>query len=152
VEAAHQHGPVNMPEVDFFILSDPEEAALLRAACRVVENAWGQGLRVYVLASDDAQATRMDEMLWTFRQDSFVPHELFSGGDTPAARVLIGTGAGVTEGTDVLVNLGADVPPWYALCTRIAEMVCADTGHRTRGRTRYRMYREAGAELRTHEV
>jgi len=141
-----------MPEVNFYILSNPQEAALLHVACRLTEKAWGQGQRVYVLAADDAQAARMDEMLWTFRQDSFVPHEPFSGDNPPTARVLVGTGHAVPEHTDLLVNLGAEIPPWYAQCNHVADVVGAEPGHKAGGRKRYRVYRDAGAELRTHEV
>jgi DNA polymerase-3 subunit chi len=141
-----------MPEVDFYILSDAEQAGLLRAACRVVEKAWSQGLRVHVLAADDEQASCMDEMLWTFRQDSFVPHERWRADEPPDAQVLIATPACVAQDADVLVNLGAAVPSWYRQCGRIAELVAADPVHKASGRERYRMYRDAGEELRTHEV
>ena len=141
-----------MPEVDFYILSDPEQPGLLRAACRLVEKAWSQGMRVHVLATDDEQAARMDEMLWTFRQDSFIPHERWRGNEPPATRVLIATPACVAQDADLLVNMGADIPPWYRQCGRIAELVSADPLHKASGRERYRMYRDAGAELRTHEV
>jgi DNA polymerase-3 subunit chi len=141
-----------MPEVDFYIVSDPEQSGLLRAACRVVEKAWSQGLRVHVLAADEEQASRMDEMLWTFRQDSFVPHERWHGDEPSGVRVLIATPACVAQDADVLVNLGADIPSWYRHCGRIAELVATDPGHRASGRERYRIYRDAGAELRTHEV
>lgn len=141
-----------MTEVDFYIMSDPEETVLMRVACRLAESAWGDGERVYLLAADDAQAARMDEMLWTFRQDSFVPHERVGGDNPPTARVLVGTGQAVPERIDMLVNLGAEIPPWYGLCARVAEVVGAKPGEKAAGRKRYRMYRDAGAELRTHEV
>ena len=53
---------------------------------------------------------------------------------------------------DVLINLGAPTPAWHDRCTRIAEVVGADPERKDLGRRKYRAYREAGHELRTHEV
>jgi DNA polymerase-3 subunit chi len=64
-----------MTEVDFYILSSDEQDAELRMACRITQKAWDQGLRVYVLTNTDDEATRMDDLLWTYQQDGFVPHE-----------------------------------------------------------------------------
>ena len=58
-----------MPEVDFYILSESGDSAVLRAACRVAEKAWSQGLRVHVLARDEDEASRFDDLLWTLRQE-----------------------------------------------------------------------------------
>jgi len=144
-----------MPQVDFYVLADADadDGAARRVACRVVEKAWSQGLTVHVQAQDEQQAARMDETLWTFRQDSFVPHERWDGGDPPGARVTLGTAGGIAPNEpDVLVNLGAAVPGWFAACGRIAEVVGGDPKARAAGRERYRTYRDAGLELRTHQV
>ena len=141
-----------MPQVDFYVLAEPGDNAALQAACRVVEKAWSQGLTVHVQARDQEHAERMDQALWTFRQDSFVPHERWAGGDPPRTRVTVG-GPGAAPGEpDVLVNLGAPVPDWYAACGRIAEIVGGDPQARATGRERYRTYRNAGLELRTHDL
>ena len=142
-----------MTQVDFYVLDDAGEPAALRAACRVVEKAWGQGYRVYVLARDEEQAARMDDTLWTYRQDSFVPHRRWRGEGDPDTPVLIGSDAATPPpGPQVLVNLGGPVPSWYARCERVAEIVDGDPDSRARSRDRYRHYRDAGEELRSHEV
>lgn len=65
-----------MAKVDFYILSngDPEET--LRVACRIAEKAWRQGNRVRVEADDMDALRRLDGLMWTFKQESFLPHEL----------------------------------------------------------------------------
>jgi len=141
-----------VPQVDFYVLGVPGDGAALGVACRVVEKAWDQGLRVHVQARDEDQAARVDEALWTFRQESFVPHERCSGDATPRARVTVGTAGDTPAAPDVLVNIGAPVPHWYAACGRVAEIVAGDPQARAAGRERYRVYRDAGLELRTHDV
>jgi DNA polymerase IIIc chi subunit len=141
-----------VPEVDFYVLGEPGDAGVLRVACRVTEKAWSQGLTVFVLARSAEQAAAFDDLLWTWRQDSFVPHERWDGAGTAGARVTIGATASPPRIPDLLVNLGAAVPAWFRECTRIAEVVGADDGPKADGRRRYREYRSAGVELRTHEV
>jgi DNA polymerase-3 subunit chi len=169
------------------VLGDADKDAALRTACDITQKAWSEGLHVYVLSSSAEEASRMDNLLWTFRQDSFVPHELWHGagdaGATPEddkaaasdrsasppmvssmappmtgstsnarARVLIGTTAQAPRTPDLLINLGAPVPAWFAQCPRVVEIVAADPDRKTSGRQRYRAYREQGVPLRTHEV
>jgi DNA polymerase-3 subunit chi len=141
-----------VPEVDFYVLIEAGEAGVLRAACGVTEQGWAQGLRVYVLARDDDEATRFDELLWTLRADSFVPHERWNGDGEPTARVTVSALDSPPATPDLLVNLGAPVPAWFRDCRRIAEFVGADAPLKEAGRHRYREYREAGAQLRMHEV
>ena len=42
-------------------------------ACRLLRKAWRQGLRVMV-TGDAATLTRLDQALWLFEQEEFVPH------------------------------------------------------------------------------
>ena len=50
-------------------------------ACRLVERLYSSGRRVAVWVSDRGRAGVLDEYLWTFAQNSFVPHVLWDGGD-----------------------------------------------------------------------
>ena len=52
---------------------------------------------------------------------------------------------------DVLVNL-ASVQPASGDWSRIAEVIDADALRRSRGRERYRAYREQGLEPQTHDM
>lgn len=61
-------------------------------ACRLIERLYSSGKRVAVWMSDRGRAAVLDEYLWTFAQNSFVPHAIWDGvgdGDEP---VVIVTG------------------------------------------------------------
>lgn len=62
-------------------------------ACRLVERLYGSGKRVAVWVSDRGRAGVLDEYLWTFAQNSFVPHALVDGGGEADEPVAIVTGA-----------------------------------------------------------
>ena len=144
-----------MAKVDFYIVSDESDGAVLRVGCRIVEKAWHLGHRVYVLTDSAERSGEMDDLLWTFRHDSFVPHARYPSGeahDTLGTPVLIGELDTLPEDVAVLVNLSGRLPACAGECDRIAEVVAASEGARADARERYRTYRDQGAELDSHEV
>ena len=142
-----------MPEVDFYILSTAGEKPLLLYACGITEQAWKKGQRVHVQLGSQQQAQQFDDLLWTFRQDSFVPHELEGGAESASGRaVSLGFSATLPAQCALVVNLSEQVPDGFAHCQRIAELVSPDDEYRQRARDRYRDYREAGCTLNNHNV
>ena len=141
-------------QVDFYVRPETSPDALEVFACRLVEQVWRRGHHVLVLAGSDAAARRLDDLLWTFREESFVPHRRIGAGDpsaAPAAEPVIVATPGVWDGAlDVVLNLGPSVPGEAARAARIAEVVPAGGAGRDAGRARYREYRDRGFELRTH--
>jgi len=145
-----------MPRVDFYVLASADPAARLRFACRLVEKAWLREHRVRVQLDAGGDGAAFDDLLWTFADRSFVPHErLAASGGPPgeAAPVVIAEGDDKGAGDrDMLVNLAGSVPAGYLGYARIAEVVDADDQRRKSGRDRFRFYREQGIEPQTHEM
>jgi len=142
-------------QVDFYVRPEASPDALETFACRLVETVWQRGHRVLVLAASDAAARRLDDLLWTFRDESFVPHRRVGASDPAAAEpagepVVVSTPGAWSGGLDVLVNLTPSVPEEADRAARIVEIVPSDGGARDAGRQRYRDYRSRGFELRTH--
>ena len=138
-------------QVDFYVRPETSPDALERFACRLVERVWQRGHRVLVLAASETDARRIDDLLWTFRDESFVPHRRLGADDTPASeRVFVGTPGAWDGELDVLLNLTPSVPDEAARAERVAEIVPAAGAGRDAGRARYREYRDRGFELRTH--
>jgi len=144
------------PRVDFYVLASADTAARLRFACRLVEKAWLQENRIRVQFDAGGDSAAFDDLLWTFADRSFVPHERLAASGKPsglAAPVVIADGdAGGADDRDLLVNLAGGVPAQYQRYTRIAEVVDADDRRRELGRDRFRFYREQGIEPQTHQM
>ena len=64
--------------VDFYVLAEDAPDARLRYACRLAEAAVERGERVYLQTASAAEAQRLDDLLLTFNDRSFLPHEIFS--------------------------------------------------------------------------
>jgi DNA polymerase-3 subunit chi len=43
-------------------------------ACEIAERIYTRGDRLQIMVADREQAVRLDDLLWTFRPGSFVPH------------------------------------------------------------------------------
>lgn len=141
-----------MPHVDFYVTESPDASAWLKLACRVTEKAYLAGRRVFVWSTDVAELARFDELLWTFADGSFVPHESAGAqAAAGAAPVLLGSNAPAGD-LDVLVNLDRAVPAFVGQAARVAEFIDTDAARREAGRTRFRQYRDRGIVPATHQV
>lgn len=146
------------PRVDFYVSSEAGESVRLRLACRVAEKAYLGRQRVLVWSDEDTLLARFDEMLWTFGDGSFVPHDVVtSPGAESAAPVALTTGplpaGGFFDGQGpVLINLGQSVPPFFERFSRVAEFLDARPEIRGAGRDRFKVYRGKSIEPHTHNL
>ena len=121
-------------------------------ACRITEKAYGLGKRVYIHTETSQQATHMNELLWTFRDGSFVPHELYQPGNTCESPVQIGSYESPETDCDVLINLATEVPLFFSRFLRVAELIAPNQDAKKQGRERFRFYRDRGYPLDTHDM
>ena len=144
-----------MTQVDFYILDSDSDDARLRLACRIVDKATEADQHVFVNASSDIDAQKLDELLWTFSQGSFIPHRVVRErvDAAPLEPVVIGLNRGpLGERWDLMINLAADVPEFFSRYRRVAEVVDGNATRRAQSRDRYRFYRDRGYTLNTHQV
>ena len=142
-----------MARVDFYILAQPDERARYVLACKLAEKAWRLDNSVYIHAKSRADAERLNDLLWTFRDGSFVPHGLAGRNDgTEDSPIMIGSDADGVQSRDLLINLGDDIPSFAEGFPRVAELVTSDETSRQLSRKRYATYRDQGHELNTHKL
>lgn len=142
-----------MPQVDFYVTEAAEADARLQLACRVTEKAYLAGLRVLVWCRAEGELARFDELLWTFADGSFVPHEpLDAHGTATEAPVALSCGIEPASLPDIVVNLDAEVPAIALRAARVAEFIDGQAARRTEGRARFRRYREQGLVPITHQI
>jgi DNA polymerase-3 subunit chi len=140
------------PRIDFYALSDATPEARLQLACRLVEKAYHLGHRVYVHVGTQERARRLDDLLWTFRAGSFLPHALLREAPTDDEPIWIGFDTEACPSGEVLVNLADAVPPFYGSFQRVVEVVGHSEAERLGARERYRIYRERGHSPHTHRL
>ena len=139
------------PRVDFYILGEGSATSPALLACKLGERAWRAGYRVLIVCADAEGCGQVDQLLWTFRDEAFVPHAQAPAHD-PLDPIVIGTDeAGLAAEFGFRIRLDPQAP-----CTpptgRIAEIVAGDPGARDRGRERFRWYRQHGIEPGSHRI
>jgi DNA polymerase-3 subunit chi len=139
-----------MTRVDFYILQQAEDFARVQFVCRLVEKAWQLGNRVLIHAASSAAAQQLDNALWTFRLDSFIPHDVLPA--MQLSPVHIGSGEDSGSHHDLLINLGASIPGFFSRFERVAEVVTQEPDMLAQSRERFRFYRERGYALETHNI
>jgi DNA polymerase-3 subunit chi len=141
-----------MTQVDFYVLEPAAGGSRHALACRIVEKAWSQGHRVLVHCASAEEARQVDRLLWTHRDQSFVPHGLLGAADPALNPVLVAHGGEAGEEHDVLVNLAPAAPVCFSRFTRVAEPVDNDPEARAAGRERFKFYRDRGYQPTTHPI
>ena len=140
-----------MERADFYVLEGSDARERLKFACRVIDKAFGAEQHVLVWLDDAAALQSFDDLLWTFAQDSFVPHEPVGAESTwEDSPVLLSCSAAPPAGVDVLINLSGAVPPAAQGAARVIEIIDGDPTRRQAGRERFKHYRALGVEPATH--
>jgi len=138
--------------VDFYVLKDTGTGAGQAFACRLAEKAFSGGHHIYIHAGSSAQLAALDDLLWTFRVGSFLPHAIYKGRDAEPQPILLGHAVEPEGCSDVLFNLASEVPSFLGRFSRVAELVAGDDRQRTAARNRYRFYKDRGYDVHTHEI
>jgi DNA polymerase-3 subunit chi len=139
-------------EITFYVLTATDPATRLTTACRLIEKAFRSKHQVYVQARNKAEAEQLDELLWTFKAESFIPHHLVGDGPTPPPAVRIGHGPLAADARDLLVNLAAEVPAGFERFRRILEIVGGDEALREPARQHWRYYKQQGYSVSNHNI
>jgi DNA polymerase III subunit chi len=142
-----------MTRVDFYLLSQDQPKAGDHFACRLTEKAFRLGHRVFLHAQSDEHARSLDQLLWSFRDRSFIPHGLAGDvDDDPDFPVVVGAGETPKGDYDLLINCAENIPDFFSRFERVAEPVRNEDGAKAQGRERYRFYRDRGYPLEMHKL
>lgn len=141
-----------MTRVDYYILGTEGQNARLDFACRLAEKAFRQGCRVYLHTETADDARTLDDRLWGFKPESFVPHNLISESLTPPPPVQIGFGDDPAHHSDVLINASNSLPGFFSRFKRVAEIVTKDEPVKKRSREHFRFYKDRGYPMHTHNI
>ena len=152
-----------MTQVDFYILASNTNDSRLRFACRITEKAVQRNYHVFLNSADNTDALKLDGLLWTFSQSSFIPHVVVSEllAAPPKEPVLIGINSPETEDDvtnqlgenwDLMINLAPNIPSFFSRYARVADVIDSDPTRKENGREHYRFYRDRGYELKIHNI
>ena len=140
-----------MTRVDFYELADIGKEARDRFACRLALRARDAGVDAVVLAEDQTAAKDLDDLMWQYPRERFLPHGVSSEA-SPNSRVHIAASKLSDVGGDgqLLINLKDKCADGWQSFARVAEIIVGDT--REASREKYRYYRTQVTELHHHRL
>jgi DNA polymerase-3 subunit chi len=136
--------------VGFYVVQASEPAQRLQVAVRLADKAFQRGHSIFINAADEDQARSLDQLLWTYRPTSFLPHGLH--GEEQSETIAIGWGQEPEGHNDLLINLQLGIPPFFSRFRRVAEVVTQDPASLEEQRRSWRFYKERGYQLEKHDV
>ncbi|NOS73523.1 MAG: DNA polymerase III subunit chi [Methyloglobulus sp.] len=142
-----------MPEISFYVLPTEITQERYLFACKLIEKAYRSGSFAYVLTDSLEQSQLIDDLLWTFRAGSFIPHQIYTG-ELPTLEntVLIGSSQPPEHWQQTVINLSSECPQDFQQAKRILEILDNSEETKVWGRNRYRQYQQAGIEITTHKM
>ncbi|MGR9073161.1 MAG: DNA polymerase III subunit chi [Gammaproteobacteria bacterium] len=142
-----------MAAVSFYLLPTQSEQERLLFACKLAEKAYREGRNVFILADSETQCKTMDDLLWTFRAGSFIPHQIFRDrAPPPENKVVIGMQPPPHGWENTIINLTSACPENPENFQRILEILDEDKDSRQSGRERYRRYQKSSHQLNTYKM
>jgi len=137
-----------MTRIDFYFEAEDK----LHVACRLSAKAAQRKLRVLIYATDEIQAQKIDNLLWTWQPTGFLPHCMTRSPLAAQTPVLITHDPEDTPHDEVLLNLNCTWPPAFSRFQRLVEIVGRDEEDREAARERFRFYRDRGYEIAKHDL
>ncbi|KFN51344.1 DNA polymerase III subunit chi [Arenimonas composti] len=137
---------------DFYLIGKPrfrEQPLLL--VCELARKAHDAGQPLLVLCASAAQAEELDDLMWAFDPDAYLPHQIVDpdddGADVP---VLIAAPEHDVPLRPLVLNL-RDAAVTGAF-DRVLEVVPADPSARGPLRERWKAYAAAGLAVTKHDM
>jgi DNA polymerase III subunit chi len=137
-----------MTRIDFYQITESRlsEDALV---CKLCQKAYAARQKVLLLTSSEQHSQRLDQLLWTHDDESFIPHDQQDeeGFLTP---ILINHEADPRGERQLLINLSNEIPLFFAQFERVLELVTDD--NKDQARSHYSYYKERGYPLNYHPL
>ncbi|GAA0714448.1 DNA polymerase III subunit chi [Dokdonella soli] len=140
-----------MPRADFYLIDKPrfrDDPLLL--VCELAKKAFASETPTLILARSRDQAEALDEKLWEFDDNAFIPHQIAGDEDDAVCAVLIAPPEAQTPDRALVINLRDACAP--GLFERVLEVVPADEAERLGSRERWKTYKQAGFEVAKHDM
>lgn len=142
-------------QVMFYLLEQDknghEQDLCLLHSCFQAAYFYRQNQRVFIFCQNQEQAHQIDELLWSFEPDSFVPHNLINEGPKNGSSVEISWLA-PTNRRPILINLTSTVPNFAHQFSQIIDFVPSDEQLKQQARERFKHYRQLGFQVDNQPV
>lgn len=139
-----------MPQADFYVLPAADIAARQRFICRLAEKIVPEGHQLHIHCGNAQTASELDQLLWSFKAESFIPHTLADSNDS--APVVLGWELEQIDPARVFVNLTLGLPAQVIGTGRVVEIVVQTDEVLAATRQHFRQYKDAGYHINMNDM
>lgn len=137
-----------MTKIKFYTkVSEPE-----LFSCRLAQQMRQRGHRLVICTADEAQAERLDQLLWTWSNTSFLPHCRADSDLAAQTPIIVDHRLDALPHHELLLNLGPELPKVFSRFDWLLEVVPSMEPAVTQARERFRFYRDRGYDLTVHDM
>jgi DNA polymerase III subunit chi len=131
--------------IEFYAIEKPRFSGRpMELVCALAQKAFESQTPAMVLVDSMADAEALDELLWSYADDSFVPHQVAGDDDDDECPVLIVPPEVDAPARPLVVNLRQRPAPDGA--ERVIELIPDDEQARNAARSRWSAYKRRGHE------
>lgn len=140
-----------MPRAEFYLIDRPRfRAEPLLLVCELARRAVEAHRATLILVRSTEQAEALDDLLWAFDPEAYVPHQIAGDEDDDVTPVLIVPPGIATPDRPLVVNLRDEcVDRAFEV---VKEVVPAEPAEREGARRRWREYQRRGVEVVKHDL
>ena len=135
-----------MTKVTFYKLA--KDAPSLKLVCQLIKKACLSQQKVLCLVANDQTAEQLDQLLWAFEADSFIPHGIWLDQQPVAISAVAEPG----DHYQILINLQGEIPTWFSRFERVIELVQPESEDEQTKRENFKFYKERGYALDFHDL
>lgn len=136
-------------DVLFYVLESKESAPREAFIAKLVNKIYQESRECDVCCGNDQETQRIDQAIWQFRPEAFIPHAIALDAKAP---IQLWPQQVTDPCEDVLLNLHTDFPENFQLYARTIEVLDQSDALIERGRDRWRQYKALGFEPTVHKI
>ncbi len=132
--------------ITFYILKDSMAKTVVKTVCRLVEKSFQAGDWLYIQTRSDETLHVLNKYLWSYKQDSFLPHQIWQADvqHTEKTPILLGTHSPHDLNSNALLTLTGEKVSNPLKYNRILHVVTSKTDRLQSARIAFKQYQEKG--------
>ena len=130
-----------------------ERKDFLIYVCKLIEKGYKQNINpIFIKTDTQKQAEELDKVLWTFRQESYIPHTLVDQDSNNTQPVQIGWIDNEIDDAEAIINLSDGMPDISNHLKKIHEIIENIDEKKEKARERWKKYKSIGFNIKAHKV
>ncbi len=132
-----------MTQALFYLMSSDNDLDRLKYACLLAEKSYRKNKSVFIHSENNQQSHEIDKLLWSVRDNSFIPHQIHDSQSPRVAPITISHQKSAKQQQQVVINLSTGLTV-NADTQWVLEVVHQRSDIKTLSRANWRQYQQQG--------